>query len=512
MIPALRFAALPLLFCAAVLRMTATDAPAPVAPAVTAAPVSAVENSVVKIFSTQRGPDLVRPWTKSTPREVTGSGVVIEGKRILTNAHVVLYASQVQVQGNQSGEKISATVEAIAPGIDLAVLKIEDDSFFDSRPPLKRSAKLPAIKDAVMAYGFPTGGSNLAITKGIVSRIEFAAYNYPSSGLRIQIDAAINPGNSGGPALSGEEMIGVAFSRLGGGDNIGYIIPNEEIDLFLADVADGSYEGKPALYLQMQTLQNPALRAFLQVPRGTTGIVLSATDRQSGPLQAWDVVTQIGDTPVDDEGMVKLGENLRLRFSYLAQRQARDGKIALRVWRAGQSLDLQVPLSPDRPLLVSALSGTYPPYFIYGPLVFSLPSAEMFASTSTNAATMMNTLGRRGSPLITRRHEQPAFAGEQLVIVSSPLFSHKLGRGYSNPTLRVVDTVNRTKIKNLTHLVELLRDSTDEFVVFNFAAEGDESIVLPRAAIAAATEEILNDNGIRAQASPELLQIWQAKR
>ena len=87
-------------------------------PAVPAATVNAdaangsgvVENSVVKIFATVRYPDPYEPWTKSSPEEVTGSGVVIEGKRILTNAHVVNYASQVQIQANQAGDKISATV------------------------------------------------------------------------------------------------------------------------------------------------------------------------------------------------------------------------------------------------------------------------------------------------------------------------------------------------------------------------------------------------------------------
>ena len=85
-----------------------------------------VENSVVRVFATRRAPDLGRPWTKQSAVEVTGSGLVIEGKRILTNAHVVLYTSQVQIQGNQAGDKISATVEALAPGIDLAVLKLDD--------------------------------------------------------------------------------------------------------------------------------------------------------------------------------------------------------------------------------------------------------------------------------------------------------------------------------------------------------------------------------------------------
>src|SRR6516165_6935575 len=146
-----------LLFCGWLLAGALGTAPA--APKSAAEPSPAIareaENAVVKVFSTMRRPDVTRPWSKAPPIEATGSGVVIEGKRILTNAHVVAYASQVQVQGNQSGDKISATVEAIAPGIDLAVLKLEDDSFFDKRPPLPRASILPQIKDPVLAYGFP---------------------------------------------------------------------------------------------------------------------------------------------------------------------------------------------------------------------------------------------------------------------------------------------------------------------------------------------------------------------
>ena len=140
---------------------------------------------------------------------------------------------------------------------------------------MERASELPQIKDAVLAYGFPTGGTSLSITKGIVSRIEFVSYNFPVSGLRIQVDAAINPGNSGGPAIAGDKMIGLAFSKLGGDtQNIGYIIPNEEVDLFLKDIAGGRYHGKPAMYDELQTLENPALRDYPeigQVGRGHGG-------------------------------------------------------------------------------------------------------------------------------------------------------------------------------------------------------------------------------------------------
>src|SRR5437762_9778698 len=91
-----------------------------------ATPSKAVENSVVKIFATLRLPDPSKPWTKKEPNEITASGAVISGKRILTNAHVVQYASEVQVQANQAGDKLGATVKAVAPGMDLAILELED--------------------------------------------------------------------------------------------------------------------------------------------------------------------------------------------------------------------------------------------------------------------------------------------------------------------------------------------------------------------------------------------------
>jgi S1-C subfamily serine protease len=474
-----------------------------------------VENSVVKVFSTIREPDPYRPWTKDAPSEATGSGVVIEGKRILTCAHMVLYASQVQIQAHQAGDKISAKVAAIAPGIDLAVLKLDDETFFDTHPPLPRAKVLPEIRDMVMAYGYPEGGTSLSITKGIVSRIEFTSYNFPVSGLRIQIDAAINPGNSGGPAVVGDKMIGLAFSHLGGAENISYIIPCEEIELFLQDIADGHYDGKPAMFDDLQTLENPALRSFLKLAKPVEGIVVHKPDSTDAgyPLKEWDVITRIGDTPVDDQGMIKLGPNLRVRFQYLIQKIAKNGKVPLTVVRAGKEVEVELPVSPKHPLVMPDLEGAYPSYFVYGPLVFS-GATEQFIGGLTRgnrAVRWVNWLGALGSPLVKRIGDKPAFAGEELVVVPSPFFPHKLAEGYSDPFCQVVKTVNGIPIKNLGHLVEVLRDAKSQFITIEFDNRHGETMVFPRAEMLAATDEILTDNGIRNQGSPDTLAIWNAK-
>jgi S1-C subfamily serine protease len=477
----------------------------------TAAMSHDAESAVVKVFATIRRPDLLKPWTKQSPAEVTGSGVVIEGHRILTNAHVVTYASQVQVQGNQAGDKVFATVVAIAPGIDLAVLKVDDKAFFDTRPPLPRASVLPQIKDPVLAYGFPTGGTSLSITKGIVSRIEFVSYNFPVSGLRIQIDAAINPGNSGGPAVAGDKMIGLAFSTLNNAQNIGYIIPNEEIELFLKDIADGHYDGKPAMLDELQTLENPALRAFLKVDKSVEGIVVHRPDQASGsPLKEWDVISKIAGTPIDDQGMIKLGTDKRVSFQYLIQKLAKNNKVDLTIVRNNKPMDVQLPVSNDRHNLMQDLRGAYPSYFVYGPVVFSRATVQ-FLGFMRNNPGIMTSLGYIGSPLITRLGDVPSAEREELVVVSSPFFPHKLASGYSSQSAGVIYSVNGTQIRSLKHLVAVLRDLQDDFVVFEFDHRDGEAMVFPRKETVAATEDILTDNGVRAQGSPDMMEVWNAK-
>jgi S1-C subfamily serine protease len=469
---------------------------------------SPVENSVVKVFATVRYPDVSKPWTKQGPSDVSGSGVVIEGRRILTNAHVVQYSSQVQVQADQAGDKIGAKVEYIAPTIDLAVLKLDDETFFDTHPALPRASELPSVKDTVLAYGFPTGGTSLSITKGIVSRIEFTFYNYPVSGLRIQIDAAINPGNSGGPAVVGDKMIGLAFSHLGGAENIGYIIPTEEIELFLKQAATGKPYSKPAVYDDTQTLENAALRPYLKVKSSDTGTLILETDSSDPayPLKKWDLLSKIGDVPIDDQGMVHQGD-LRLDFHYLVQKQAKNGKVEFEIVRSGSRMKVSVPIAYDRPQLIPWLLGAYPKYFVYGPLVFSPAYGDLANGLAQNPQAAVALLFS-ANPLLTRRGEVPAFPGEELVIMPAPFLPHRLVEGYGSHAANVVSEVNGIKIRNMRHLVEVLRDAKSEFVTFEFAGRASETLVFQRKKMLDATEEILGDNGIREQGSPEYMKIW----
>jgi hypothetical protein len=115
------------------------------------------------------------------------------------------------------------------------------------------------------------------------------------------------------------------------------------------------------------------------------------------------------------------------------------------------------------------------------------------------------------NPLAARMADSPAFPGERLVVISSPFLPNKLAQGYASPQFGVVKTVNGIPIKNLDHLVEILRDTKDEFITIECETRFGETMVFPRAQMLAATDEILTDNGIRSQGSADTLAIWNAK-
>lgn len=470
------------------------------------APPADLRQSVVKIFATTRPPDPARPWSKRQPAEVSGTGWVIPGNRILTNAHVVSYATQILVQPYESSDKLPAKVVAQAAGIDLAVIELEDPAFFEEHPPLAMAEELPKVADKVSVLGFPMGGTAMSTTEGIVSRIEYATYYHGVLGLRLQVDAALNPGNSGGPAFVDNRVVGVVFSGMQDAQNIGYLIPVEEVRAFLDDIADGRYEGRAQLFDSMQTLENPALRAKLGLDAKTTGLMVThpGDDDPEYPLKAWDVVDKIGDYDIDNAGMVPAGPNLRLRFGYLVPKLTTDGTVPLSIIRGGERLTVEVPASATSDDLLRWLDDAYPSYFVYGPLVFT----PVYADHLEWYDRALEYLAERQSPIITRMKDDAAFEGEQMVMLATPLLPHRIGKGYDAGFFAVLDTVNGTKIKNLRHLVETLSGLEDEFVTLTWADQATETLVFRRADLAAATEEILEDNGIRSPASEDVRDAW----
>jgi S1-C subfamily serine protease len=161
----------------------------------------------------------------------TGSGFVVDKEgTIITNAHVVEGASDVEVRFGEEGDFVKARPAGRDPSNDLAVLKVDPDDAKLVPLPLGDSSKVN-VGDASIAIGNPFGFSR-TVTTGIVSALQRqieAPNGFPIRNV-IQTDASINPGNSGGPLLDGQgRVIGINSQIATGGSSgsvgIGFAVP-----------------------------------------------------------------------------------------------------------------------------------------------------------------------------------------------------------------------------------------------------------------------------------------------
>jgi S1-C subfamily serine protease len=178
------------------------------------------------------------PDTALEPTVAAGSGVIVDGRRglVITNFHVVQEAQAVAV-GLKDGRKVAAQPVALAPQLDLAVLRIDAKNL--PQLPLGDSDKLN-VGDFVVAIGNPFGLGQ-TVTSGIVSATSRPLVAGDSRRF-IQTDAPINPGNSGGPLIDLHgDVVGInsaLFSPNGGQGNIGigFAIPSNVVKTLLSSI------------------------------------------------------------------------------------------------------------------------------------------------------------------------------------------------------------------------------------------------------------------------------------
>lgn len=212
--------------------------------------------------------------------------------------------------------------------------------------------------------------------------------------------------------------------------------------------------------------------------------------------------------------MIRNEGDRHLKFKYLVQHLLRNNRVSMTILRDGRELKQDVPVGPEQDhRLFPYLADQSPSYFIYGPLVFTEATSNFVTGfTYGDSPDTILSYANQGNPLIRRYGDRPAFAEERIVILAQPMFTHRISKGYKSQYAHAVAKVNGVPIRNLKHMVGILRDASGEFVDFTFLGRFTENIVFRRKEAVDATEEILNDNGIRKQYSPNIEPIWNQKK
>lgn len=329
---------------------------------------------VVRVFATSQDPDFDGPWQARTPSNSTGSAVVIGPRLLLTGAHVVANATFLQIQKLSHPDKAIARVKAVSHDCDLALLEVQDPpDFLDDIEPAELG-EMPRLRDEVAVVGYPVGGEEISITEGVVSRIEVQRYSHSQRHLlAVTVDAAINAGNSGGPVFGNGKVVGIAFQKLTGVDNIGEMVPPPIIRAFLEGVKMGKRPEIPALGITTQNLENPLLRKQLGLLEGERGVVVLHVDHggsADGVLQPRDVITSIDGLQIANNGTVQFMNRYRTRYDVVLGYRYIGDRIKLDIKRGGKPMTVELELKKWQPLVPRSRYDQPPQYFVYGGLVF----------------------------------------------------------------------------------------------------------------------------------------------
>ncbi|CAL9136007.1 unnamed protein product [Musa acuminata var. zebrina] len=458
-------------------------------------------DSVVKVFTVSSSPNYFLPWQNKAQRESMGSGFVIPGRRIVTNAHVVSDHTFVLVRKHGSPTKYKAEVQAVGHECDLALLTVDSKEFWDGMNFLELG-DIPYLQEAVAVVGYPQGGDNISVTKGVVSRVEPTQYVHGAAQLMaIQIDAAINPGNSGGPAIMGDKVAGVAFQNLSGAENIGYIIPVPIIKHFIAGVEDkGKYVGFCSLGLSCQSTENVQLREHFHMRPEMTGVLVSKINPLSDAhnvLKKDDIILAFDGVPIANDGSVPFRNRERITFDHLVSMKKPGETAILSVLRDGIEQEFSISLRPLQPLVPVHQFDKLPSYYIFAGLVF-VPLTQPYLHEY--GEDWYNTSPRRLCERALR--ELPKRAGEQLVILSQVLMDD-INAGYERLSEFQVKKVNDVEVENLKHLCGLIEGCTEESIRLDL--DDERVIVLNYKNARLATSRILKRHRIPSAMSNDLI-------
>ena len=462
-----------------------------------------IENSVIKIYTTQSAPDYFTPWRLLTPRQSSGSGSVIEGNQILTNAHVVANASYVQAQKHNDPQRYLARVTFVSHEADLAIITVDDPSFFTDLQPLSIGL-LPEPLQEVSVYGYPIGGKSLSITKGILSRVEQQIYAHAGAYLLAgQIDAAINPGNSGGPVIVDHEIVGVVMQASSGGraENLGYFVPPSIIQHVLKDSSDDVNDGFPDLGFRTQALDSPAAKAAYGLQKGQDGVLIIKIFEGSPAAEVFmedDVILSIDDFDIAEDGTIRLSEDLLTDYKHAIDMHHIGEEIHVRYSRDGieRSTELRAEKALDNYSLVKGEQfDRTPQYYIYG--------GVLFVPLNMNLIKRWGSDWSRSAPvsLLQMRSEWSSPDREE-VVVALQVLAADVNLGYHDWRNWVVESVNGRSIKNFSEFANLLESNSKDNVVFE--NKNGYQMVINHSEAIESEASILQQYRIPAAQSPEL--------
>lgn len=280
----------------------------------------------------------------SSQETAGGTGFILTSDGlIVTNKHVVAASGAAYKVVLSDGRVFDATIKAVDPLNDLAVVKIDAKDL----PTVELgSSDALQIGQYVIAVGNALGEFNNSVTLGVVSakdrKLSDVGSGTNSETLTdlIQTDAAINPGNSGGPLVNLQgQVVGIntaIASTTGGSIGVGFAISIDSVKTIIDSVRKTGEIVRPYLGVRympitkaVQKTNNLSVDYGALVMRGT-GVnelaVMPGSPADKAGIQENDIILTINGNKLDDNNSL----------SHELQKHTVGDKIEIKIQRKGE--------------------------------------------------------------------------------------------------------------------------------------------------------------------------------
>ena len=416
------------------------------------------KDTVIKVVTNVAEFNWIEPYRKPEQGEMMGSGFFINSDGdILTNFHVVDQARLVQIEIPTLGkERMPVEIVGVNPERDVALLRLSEKAkekiekaigeirFLE----LGDSDEIVRGQD-ILALGYPLDVQALKSTQGIVSGRERVGIINQSC---IQTTAPLNPGNSGGPSLNASgDVIGINFSGVVEAQNVGYIIPINDIKTAIKDMYKIRLLRRPVLGCSFVGANDDMLEYLGNPGAGGFYIVKVYKDMimEKMGIQEGDMLYEVNGLHVDKYGDISVpwSEDKVSVVDVLNRLEVGD-HINMVLYRKGERVEVSFELEPRFLFPIRPIHPDYEDvdYEVLGGLVVMELTINHISIIKSANLIPYSMPEKQYEPALLISYVQPTSIIQKLRVIGSGM---------------LVDQINGDEVKTLDEFRQAVKKSRD---------------------------------------------------
>ncbi|KAI8523125.1 hypothetical protein RHMOL_Rhmol13G0049900 [Rhododendron molle] len=442
-------------------------------------------DAVVLVLSVGGHPNFSCPW-QNKQEESGSSGFVIGDRRVLTCAHSVDHHTLVMLKNRNSDYMYEASVLAVAPECDIAMLTVSDDDFWKGVKPVEFGGT-SAPKDKLTILGYE-GESCVYVKRARVTRVGMKGYSHMGSEfLALTVNVTIRNGISGGPAFNKSgKCVGMAFQGTGSRTDV---IPTQVIKHFIRDYdKNGAYTGSPNLGINWLVMEASDLRMTRDDQGGVLITEVMPDYPESDVLNRYDILSRIDGIKIRSDGTVPFKQGRRVDFTYLITKKYVGDEVVLEVLRNSKKQEFTIKLATHKQFKPGNILGRPISYYIVAGLVFTTLSHTYLESLYPSVSDDLMSQA----------------VHEQRVVVCQVL-EDDINSGYDAEEVVnfQVRTFNGKLVKSLKDLASMVESCNEEFLEFRL--DNRKKLVFQTNNARERSREILKTHRIPSAMSDDLI-------